>query len=111
MIKQASQPLLSESTKEENNEETNIFRVTGLLPIGLIFGTNCVHAQTAGSLDPTFGTDGTVTTTITGNTIIPIGALEHSNGDIVVLSRFAFVEGFGTQMTLTRYSQDERGLC
>jgi hypothetical protein len=87
-----------------------LLTVTGLLAIGLMFGANFAHAQTAGSLDPTFGSGGTVTTTFTGDTITPIGALERSNGDIVVLSRFAFVEGSGTQIALTRYTSDECGL-
>jgi hypothetical protein len=56
------------------------------------------------SLDPNFGTGGTVTTTFTGGTLTPIGALELSNGDIVVLSQFDFVGGFGTQIALTRYT-------
>jgi hypothetical protein len=87
-----------------------LLTVTGLLTIGYMFGANFAHAQTAGSLDPTFGTGGTVTTTFTGGTITPIGALGQSNGDIV-LCRFAFVEGFGTQIALTRYTSDESGLC
>jgi uncharacterized delta-60 repeat protein len=61
-------------------------------------------AQTAGSLDTTFGTGGTVTTTFSGDTLIPIGAVEQSNGDIVVLSQFDVVNDVGTQIRLTRYT-------
>jgi hypothetical protein len=87
-----------------------LFTVTGLLAWPHVWG-NFAHAQTAGSLDPTFGTGGAVTTTFTGDTITAIGALEQPNGDIVGLSRCAFVEGVGTQIALTRYTSDESGLC
>jgi uncharacterized delta-60 repeat protein len=85
-------------------KKSTLLTIIGLLAIGLMSGVNFAHAQTAGSLDPTFGTGGTVTTTFTGDTLTPIGALEQSNGDIVVLSQFDFVGGFGTQIALTRYT-------
>jgi hypothetical protein len=88
-----------------------LLTVTGLLAIGLRFGANFAHARTADSLDPTFGTGGTITTTFTGDAITPIGALGQTNGDIVGLSGCAFVEGFGTQIALTQYTSDESGLC
>jgi hypothetical protein len=88
-----------------------LLTVTGLLAIGLRFGANFAPARTADSLDPTFGTGGTVTTTSTGVAITPIGALGQTNGDIVGLSGCAFVEGFGTQIALTQYTSDESGLC
>ena len=75
--------------------------IAGLLAIGLMFGVNFAQAQ-AGTLDPNFGTGGTVTT-IFGETMLPIGAVQQASGDIVVLSEFDFVEGFGTQIGLTRY--------
>ena len=40
-------------------------RIAGLLAVGLVFGVNFAQAQ-AGTLDPKFGTDGTVTTIFTG---------------------------------------------
>ena len=46
-----------------------LLTVTGLLAIGLMFGANFAHARTADSLDPTFGTGGTITTTFTGDAI------------------------------------------
>ena len=61
-------------------------------------------AQTAGTLDTTFGTGGTVTTIFTGDTMLPIGAVQQAGGDIVVLSQFDIVSDFGTQIGLTRYT-------
>jgi uncharacterized delta-60 repeat protein len=80
--------------------------IAGLLAVGLVFGVNFAQAQ-AGTLDPNFGTDGTVTTIFTGAgspVMLPIGAAQQANGDIVVLSEFDFVEGFGTQIGLTCYT-------
>jgi uncharacterized delta-60 repeat protein len=80
--------------------------IAGLLAVGLVFGVNFAQAQ-AGTLDPNFGTDGTVTTIFTGAgspVMLPIGAAQQASGDIVVLSEFDFVEGFGTQIGLTRYT-------
>jgi uncharacterized delta-60 repeat protein len=80
--------------------------MAGLLAFGLVFGVNFAQAQ-AGTLDPNFGTDGTVTTIFTGAgspVMLPIGAAQRANGDIVVLSEFDFVEGFGTQIGLTCYT-------
>jgi uncharacterized delta-60 repeat protein len=80
--------------------------IAGLLAVGLVFGVTFAQAQ-AGTLDPNFGTDGTVTTIFTGAgspVMLPIGAAQQASGDIVVLSQFAFVGGFGTQIGLTRYT-------
>jgi uncharacterized delta-60 repeat protein len=60
-------------------------------------------AQTAGSLDKTFGTGGTVTTGI-GTGVSPLGGFEQSNGDIVVVAQF---EGLNTAIQnfgLVRYT-------
>jgi uncharacterized delta-60 repeat protein len=80
--------------------------IAGLLAVGLVFGVNFAQAQ-AGTLDPNFGTDGTVTTIFTGAgspVMLPIGGAQRANGDILVLSEFDFVEGFGTQIGLTLYT-------
>jgi len=80
--------------------------ITGLLAVGLAFGVNFAQAQAA-TLDPSFGTDGTVTTTFTGAgspVMLPIGAVQQASGDIVVLSQFDFVSDEGTQIGLTRYT-------
>jgi uncharacterized delta-60 repeat protein len=76
--------------------------IAGVLAVGLVFGVNFAQAQ-AGTLDTTFGKGGTVTT-IFGETMLPIGAVQQASGDIVVLSQFDFVSGFGTQIGLTRYT-------
>jgi uncharacterized delta-60 repeat protein len=79
--------------------------IAGLLAVGLSFGVNFAHA--AGTPDPKFGTDGTVTTIFTGAgspVMMPIGAVQQASGDIVVLSQFDFVADSGTQIGLTRYT-------
>jgi|SRR5579862_898421 len=69
--------------------KATLFSITGLLAIGLMFGANFVQAQSirghAGTLDPTFGTGGTVTTNIVG-VVSPLTAFEQSNGNIVVVT-------------------------
>jgi uncharacterized delta-60 repeat protein len=76
--------------------------IAGLLAVGLVFGVNFAQAQ-AGTLDPNFGKGGTVTT-IFGGAMLPIGAAQQANGDIIVLSEFDFVADEGTQIGLTRYT-------
>jgi uncharacterized delta-60 repeat protein len=78
--------------------------IAGLLVLGLAFDTQFVQAQAAGSLDTTFGTGGTVTTTFSGQTVVPIGAVQQSNGDIVVVSQFDFQSDEGTGVGVTRYT-------
>ena len=69
--------------------KSKLVSITGLLAIGLMFGGNCVQAQSfgghAGTLDPTFGTGGTLTTSL-GVTVHPVAAIEQSNGNIVVVA-------------------------
>jgi len=62
------------------------------------------RAQAAGTLDPTFGTGGTVTTIFNSGTITPMGAVEQPNGDIVVLCEAGPSEFSLTQLALTRYT-------
>jgi uncharacterized delta-60 repeat protein len=99
-------------SQNQNNKEERIMRtfsfhtIAGLLAVGLVFGVNFAQAQ-AGTLDPKFGTDGTVTTIFTGAgspVMMPIGAVQQASGDIVVLSQFDFVADSGTQIGLTRYT-------
>jgi uncharacterized delta-60 repeat protein len=78
--------------------------IAGLLVTGLAFNAQFARAQAAGSLDTTFGTKGTVTTTFTGQTVTPIGAVEQSSGDIVVVSQFDFQDDAGTGVGVTRYT-------
>jgi uncharacterized delta-60 repeat protein len=94
-------------TKRRRQLRTFTFhRIAGLLAVGLVFGVNFAQAQ-AGTLDPKFGTDGTVTTIFTGAgspVMLPISAAQQANGDIVVLSEFDFVSDEATQIGLTRYT-------
>jgi uncharacterized delta-60 repeat protein len=76
--------------------------ITGLLAIGLMFGTNFAQAQ-AGSLDTTFGTGGTVTTSFADG-VAGVGAFEQSNGDIVAVAQVNFVSNVGTGIGLVRYT-------
>ena len=71
-------------------KRATLLSITGLLAIGLMFGGNFVQAQSigghgAGTLDPTFGTGGNVTTNI-GGVVSPLTAFEQSNGDIAVVT-------------------------
>lgn len=85
-------------------KKSTFHMIPGLLAMGLAVGANFVQAQTAGSLDTTFGTGGTVTTTFGGQTVVPIGAVQQSNGDIVVISQFDFQSDAGTGVGVTRYT-------
>jgi len=84
-------------------KKTTLLSITGLLAIGLMFGVNLAQAQSiggqhAGTLDPIFGTGGTVTTRL-GVTVTPVAAIEQSNGNIVVAAgigdAFPSVSDFG----------------
>jgi uncharacterized delta-60 repeat protein len=74
----------------------------GLLAISLMFGASSAQAQ-AGSLDTTFGTGGTVTTSFADG-VAGIGAFEQSNGDIVTVAQVNFVNNVGTGIGLVRYT-------
>src|SRR5271170_1858942 len=76
--------------------------VAGLLAIGLVFNVNRAQAQ-AGSLDTTFGTGGTVTTSFADG-VAGAGAFEPSNGDIVTVAQVNFVNQVGTGIGLVRYT-------
>src|ERR1700691_5864411 len=84
-------------------KKTTLLSITGLLALGLIFGVNLAQAQSiggqhAGTLDPTFGTGGTVTTRL-GVTVTPVAAIEQSNRNIAVVAGigdgFPSVSDFG----------------
>ena len=76
--------------------------IAGLLAVGMVFGANFAQAQ-AGTLDPTFGNGGTVTTNF-ANGSAGVGAFEQSNGDIVAVAQVDFVQGEGTGIGLVRYT-------
>jgi uncharacterized delta-60 repeat protein len=76
--------------------------IAGLLTLGLAFGVNFAQAQ-AGTLDPTFGNGGIVTTSF-GNGSAGVGSFEQSNGDIVAVAQVDFVDNEGTGIGLVRYT-------
>jgi uncharacterized delta-60 repeat protein len=76
--------------------------ITGLLAMGLAFGVNLAQAQ-AGTLDPTFGNGGVVTTSF-ANGSAGVGSFEQSNGDIVAVAQVDFVDNEGTGIGLARYT-------
>jgi uncharacterized delta-60 repeat protein len=78
--------------------------ITGILTVGLVLGVNFAQAQAAGTLDTTFGTKGTVSTSVATPEIEPLGAFEQSNGDIVVISTFDDGNTLATNIGLVRYT-------
>ena len=76
--------------------------IAGLLTLGLALGANFAQAQ-AGTLDPTFGTGGVVTTSFAGGSA-GVGSFEQSNGDIVAVAQVDFVQGEATGIGLVRYT-------
>jgi uncharacterized delta-60 repeat protein len=76
--------------------------IAGLLMICFAFGVSSAQAQ-AGSLDTTFGTGGTVTTSFADG-VAGVGAFEQSNGDIVAIAQIDFVNQVGTGIGLVRYA-------
>ena len=69
-----------------------------------LMGGNVAWAQAAGSLDPTFGTGGTVSTSVANPEVMPLGALEQSNRDIVVISTFDAGTTLATNIGLVRFT-------
>jgi uncharacterized delta-60 repeat protein len=76
---------MKRKNKEKTMKKRKLLSITGLLALGLTFGVNFAQAQ-AGSLDPTFGTGGTVTTNFGGVSLSPLTAIEQSNGNIAVVT-------------------------
>ena len=83
-------------------KKATFYMITGLLATGLAFGVNFAQAQ-AGTLDPTFGNAGTVTTNF-ANGSAGVGSFEQSNGDIVAVAQVDFVQGEATGIGLVRYT-------
>jgi uncharacterized delta-60 repeat protein len=83
-------------------KKTTLHTFAGLLAISLMFGASSAQAQ-AGSLDTTFGTGGTVTTSF-ANGVAGVGAFEQSSGDIVTIAQVNFVNQVGTGIGLVRYT-------
>lgn len=76
--------------------------IAGLLALGAVFGTNFAQAQ-AGTLDPTFGNGGVVTTSF-ANGSAGVGSFEQSTGDIVAVAQVDLVNSVGTGIGLVRYT-------
>jgi uncharacterized delta-60 repeat protein len=76
--------------------------IAALLALGLVCCSNLAQAQ-AGTLDSTFGTGGTVTTSFADG-VAGVGAFEQSNGDIVAIAQVNFVNNAGTGIGLVRYT-------
>jgi uncharacterized delta-60 repeat protein len=76
--------------------------ITGFVTVGLVMGAHFAQAQ-AGTLDPTFG-DGGVVTTGFANGSAGVGSFEQSNGDIVAVAQVDFVQGAATGIGLVRYT-------
>jgi uncharacterized delta-60 repeat protein len=70
--------------------------------MGLAFGINFAQAQ-AGTLDPTFGNGGVVSTSF-ANGSAGVGGFQQSNGDIVAVAQVDFVQGEATGVGLVRYT-------
>ena len=92
-------------------KKTTLLSITGLLAMGLMFGVNIAQAQSvgghgAGTLDPAFGTDGTVTTNFGGVSVTPLTAIEQSNGNIAVVTGLG--NGFPNEenFALVRYTSN-----
>src|SRR6202167_352932 len=90
------------NTKEKAMKKATFHIITGLLAMGLAFGVNFAQAQ-AGTLDPTFGNGGVVTTSF-ANGSAGGGSFEQSNGDIVAVAQVDFVDNGGTGIGLVRYT-------
>jgi uncharacterized delta-60 repeat protein len=76
--------------------------IAGLVAVCLALGVSSAQAQ-AGSLDTTFGTGGTVTTSFADG-VAGVGAFEQSSGDIVAVAQVDFVNQVGTGIGLVRYT-------
>jgi len=79
-----------------------IHTIAGLLTICFAFGVTSARAQ-AGSLDTSFGSSGTVTTSFADG-VAGVGAFEQSNGEIVAVVQANFVNQVGTGVGLVRYT-------
>jgi uncharacterized delta-60 repeat protein len=88
-----------------------LFSIAGLLAIGLMFGVNLAQAQSiggqhAGTLDPTFGTGGTVATNFGGVSVSPLNAIEQSNGNIAVVTALGNGVPNEEDFALVRYTSN-----
>jgi uncharacterized delta-60 repeat protein len=85
--------------------QRKVLSIAGLLALGLTFGVNFAQAQ-AGSLDPTFGTGGTVTTNFGGVSVNPLTAIEQSNGNIAAVTGLGNGVPGDEDFALVRYTSN-----
>jgi uncharacterized delta-60 repeat protein len=88
---------------------SKLIMITGLLEIGLMVGFNFAQAQTigrSGTLDPSFGAGGTVTTNFGGVSVSPLTAIEQSNGDIAVVAGLGNGVPNEEEFALVRYTSN-----
>jgi len=78
-----------------------------LIMIAALLGGSTAWGQAAGSLDPTFGTSGIITTSF-GVGVDALGGFEQSNGDIVVVAGFDVESTESTAIGLVRYTSTGR---
>jgi uncharacterized delta-60 repeat protein len=90
------------NTKEEAMNKATFHTIVGLLTLGVAFGADFAQAQ-AGTLDPSFGNAGVVTTSFASGSA-GVGSFEQSNGDIVAVAQVDFVQGEATGIGLVRYT-------
>src|ERR1700719_628863 len=86
-------------------KKSTLLSITVLLAFGLMFGVNSAQAQ-AGTLDPSFGTGGTVTTNFGGVSVTPLAAIEQSNGNIAVVTGLGNGVPGDENFALVRYTSN-----
>ena len=101
--------------KEKTMKKATLLSITGLLAIGLMFGVNFCPGphggQGPGTLDPSFGTGGTVTTNFGGVSVSPLTAIEQSssgltNGNIAVVAGLGNGVPGDENFALVRYTSN-----
>lgn len=86
-------------------KKTTLHTIAGVLAIGLALGAKFAQAQ-AGTLDTTFGAGGIVTTVI-GQNLATLTAVEQSNGNLAVVGKFNIqgnINPNGSVFFLARYT-------
>jgi uncharacterized delta-60 repeat protein len=90
-------------------KRATLHAIAGLLAVGLAFGANFAQAQ-AGTLDATFAAGGIVTTVV-GQNLATLTAVEQSNGNLAVVGKFNIqgnINPNGSVFLLARYTSSGR---
>lgn len=82
------------------------FATAALLVSGLLFGVASPARAAAGDLDPTFGTDGRVTTDFGGRNDFPLAVAIQPDGKIVAAGNSSVPGVFSVDFALARYHPD-----